>query len=133
MRPAAAALALLVLLVQILAQTANVALAEDITLVLPHPLRAGETAWIEVQVGPISRGRVINVTTSSGQPLGTISPFGVPIGRDAGTYVLPVPADAIRDGRVSARLTITQSGAPPRAPTAQEVRSVKLTVGGGAR
>jgi hypothetical protein len=133
MRPAAAALALLVLLMQILAQTATVALAQDITLVLPHPLRAGETAWIEVQVGPISRGRVINVTTSSGQPLGTISPFGVRMGQDAGTYALPVPADAIRDGRVSARLTISQSGAPPRAPTAQEVRSVKLTVGGGAR
>jgi hypothetical protein len=126
-------LALLVLLAQILAQTATVALAEDTTLVLPHPLRAGETAWIEVQVGPISRGRVINVTTSSGQPLGTISPFGVRMGQDAGTYTLPVPADAIRDGSVSVRLTISQAGGPPRAPTAQEVPSVKLTVGGGSR
>jgi hypothetical protein len=129
MRPAAAAFALLVLL----AQNANVALAQDITLVLPHPLRAGEAAWIEVQVGAISRGRVINVTTTSGQQLGTISPFGVRMGQDAGTYTLPVPPDAIRDGRVSARLTISQSGAPPRAPTAQEVRSVKLTVTGASR
>ena len=129
MRLAAAASALLVLLVQ----NANVALAQDITLVLPHPLRAGETAWIELQVGPIGRGQEIDVGTASGRQLGTISPFGVRLGQDAGTYTLPVPADAIRDGRVSARLTITQSGAPPRAPTTQEVRSVKLIVVGASR
>jgi hypothetical protein len=139
MRPAAAALALFALVAQNgLAQTGaaqdtNVAPAQDITLPLPRPLRAGETAAIEVQVGPISRGRQITVTTASGQPLGTISPFGTRVGQDAGTFTLPVPADAIRDGRVAIRLTITQPGGPPRAPTAQEVRSVKLTVGGGAR
>jgi hypothetical protein len=123
MRPAAAAFALLALL----AQNANAASALDMTLVLPHPLRAAETAWIEVQVGPIGH-QEIDVTTASGQELGVISPFGVHVGQDAGTYTLPLPGDAIRDGRVSVRLTITQFGAPPRAPTAQEVRSVKLTV-----
>jgi hypothetical protein len=127
MRPAAAAFALLALL----AQNANAASALD-TLVLPHPLRAGETAWIEVQVGPIGH-QEIDVTTASGQELGVISPFGVRVGQDAGTYTLPLPGDAIRDGRVSVRLTITQFGAPPRAPTAQEVRSVKLTVAGVSR
>jgi hypothetical protein len=36
-------------------------------------------------------------------------------GQDAGTYTLPVPNDAIRDGRVAIRLTISQQGAarPP--------------------
>jgi hypothetical protein len=134
MRATAVALALLVLMAQnVSAQNGNVAAARDITLALPHPLRAGDTASIEVQVGPISRGRVINVTTPSGQPLGTISPFGIRRGQNAGTYTLPVPPDAIRDGRVSARLTISQPGAAPRAPTAQEVRNVKLTVGGASR
>jgi hypothetical protein len=128
MRPAAAAFALLALL----AQNANAASALDMTLVLPHPLRAGETAWIEVQVGPIGH-QEIDVTTASGQELGVISPFGVRVGQDAGTYTLPLPGDAIRDGRVSVRLTITQFGALPRAPTAQEVRSVKLTVAGVSR
>jgi len=128
MRPAAAAFALLALL----AQKANAASALDMTLVLPHPLRAGETAWIEVQVGPIGH-QEIDVTTASGQELGVLSPFGVRVGQDAGTYTLPLPGDAIRDGRVSVRLTITQFGAPPRAPTAQEVRSVKLTVAGVSR
>jgi hypothetical protein len=120
-----------------LASSGNAALAQDaarsMTLQLPRPLAANETAFIEVQVGPIGRGRAIEVTTASGQPLGTVSPFGVRSGQDAGTYPLPVPQDAIRDGRVSIRLTISQPGGTPRAPTADEVRSVKLGVGGGAR
>jgi hypothetical protein len=129
MRPAAAAFALLALL----AQNGNAASADDIRLVVPRPLRTGETVRIEVQVGPIGRGQEIDVTTASGQELGVISPFGVRLGQDAGTYTLPVPPDAIRDGSVSVRLTITQFSGPPRAPTAQEVRGVKLNVGGASR
>jgi hypothetical protein len=120
-----------------LALNGSAALAQDaaqnMTLQLPRPLAANETAFIEVQVGPIGRGRTIEVTTASGQPLGVVSPFGVRSGQDAGTYPLPVPNDAIRDGRVSIRLTISQPGGAPRAPTADEVRSVKIGVGGGTR
>jgi hypothetical protein len=133
MRPAVVALALFAQLTL----NENVALAQDaarsMTLELPRPLAAGETAFVEVQVGPIGRGRTIEVTTASGQPLGTVSPFGVRTGQDAGTYPLPVPQDAIRDGRLSIRLTISQPGGAPRAPTTDEVRSVKLGVGGGTR
>ena len=137
-RPAATAFALLALLAPNgwartgMAQDANVPAAQEMTLALPHPLGAGEAAWIEVQVGPISRGRQITITTASGQPLGTISPFGTRAGQDAGTYTLPVPPEAIRDGRLAIRLAITRGGGPLRAPTAQEVRGVKVGVGGGA-
>jgi hypothetical protein len=124
MRGGAAAFALLMLL----AQKSNAAAAHDMTLVLPHPIRAGETAWITVHVGPIRRGQEIDVTTVAGRALGVISPFAVRSGRDAGTYTLPVPGDAIHDGRVSVRLTMTQFGAAPRAATNTEVRSVRLTV-----
>jgi hypothetical protein len=133
MRPAVAALALFAHL----ALNGNAALAQDaarsMTLELPRPLAASETAFIEVQVGPIGRGRAIEVTTAAGQPLGTVSPFGVRTGQDAGTYPLPVPNDAIRDGRLSIRLTISQPGSAPRAPTADEVRSVKLGIGPAPR
>ncbi|MEA2911636.1 MAG: hypothetical protein QOJ15_3717 [Bradyrhizobium sp.] len=133
MRPAAAALALFAHL----ALNGNAAMAQDaarsMTLELPRPLAAGETAFIEVQLGPIGRGRTIEVTTAAGQPLGTISPFGVRTGQDAGTYPLPVPEDAIRDGRLSVRLTISQPGGSARAPTADEVHSVKLGVGPAPR
>jgi hypothetical protein len=120
-----------------LAPSGNAALAQDaarsMTLDLPRPLAAGETAFIEVQVGPIGRGRTIEVTSASGQPLGVVSPFGVRTGQDAGTYPLPVPQDAIRDGRLSIRLTISQPGGTSRAPSAGEVRGVKLGVGPAPR
>ncbi|HEV7408219.1 MAG TPA: hypothetical protein VGO01_07040 [Bradyrhizobium sp.] len=133
MRPA---VVVLVLCTQ-LALTGNAALAQDaarsMTLELPRALAASETAFIEVQVGPIGRGRTIEVTTASGEPLGVVSPFGVRTGQDAGTYPLPVPKEAIRDGRLSIRLTISQPGGAARAPTTDEVRAVKLGVGGGTR
>jgi hypothetical protein len=133
MRPAVVALALCAHL----ALNGNAAMAQDaarsMTLELPRALAASETAYIEVQVGPIGRGRTIEVTTASGEPLGVISPFGVRAGQDAGTYPLPVPQEAIRDGHLSIRLTISQPGGAPRAPTADELRSVKLGVGGGTR
>jgi hypothetical protein len=120
-----------------LASSGNAALAQDaaqsMTLELPRPLAANETAFIEVQVGPVGRGRTIEVTTASGQPLGAVSPFGIRTGQDAGTYPLPVPQDAIRDGRLSIRLTISQPGGSPRAPTTDEVRGVKLGVGPAPR
>jgi hypothetical protein len=126
MRPAAAIFALLALL----AQNGNAALAQtsvqEVTLTLPHPLGAGETAWIEVQVGAIGRQQIV-VTSASGQPLGVISAFGAHVGQDAGAFPLPVPPEAIQDNRISIRLAITQAGAS-RAPTEQEVRSVKLKV-----
>jgi hypothetical protein len=107
--------------------------ARNTTLELPRALAANETAFIEVQVGPIGRGRTIEVTTASGQPLGVVSPFGVRTGQDAGTYPLPVPKDAIRDGRLSIRLTISRPDGPPRAPTTDEVRGVRLGVGPAPR
>jgi hypothetical protein len=107
--------------------------ARDMTLLLPHPLAADETAFIVVEIGAIGRGQEVEVTTAAGQPLGVVSPFGVRAGQHAGTYPLPVPRDAVRDGRLSLRLTISQFGAPPRAPTAGEVRSVKLSLGPPSR
>jgi hypothetical protein len=123
---AAAAILLLISL-------AAAAVAQELTLALPHPLAAGETAFIQVELGTISKGQVIEVTTAAGQTLGTISPFGARPGQGAGTYTLPVPADAIHDSRLAIRVTITQPGGPPRAPTAQEVRGVKLGIGGAKR
>jgi hypothetical protein len=129
MRGAAAAFLLLLLLARSgIAESPGDMTPGAATLVLPHPLQTGETAWIQVQVGQIGRGQEIEVTTTSGRELGVISPFGLGAGQDAGTYTLPLPADAIQDGRVSLRLTITQFGIS-RAPTAQEVHGVTLAIG----
>jgi hypothetical protein len=99
------------------------------TLALPHPLRAGERAWLEIHVGPLSRGARIEVETASGKLLGVISPFGVRSGNEAGTYTVPVPADAISDDRVCIRLLFSFNQSQ-RAPTLKEVKSVRVTITG---
>ena len=103
--------------------------AENTTLELPRPLGPGEYAWIEVEVGPMPRGQEIDVRTASGRELGVVSPFGVRLGQEAGTYTLPIPSDEIREGRISLRLTVTRFGTSTRAPTSQEVRNVRIVIG----
>ena len=78
------------------------------------------------------RGQTIEIATAAGRSLGVISPFGARVGQDAGTYTVPVPADAIRDGRIAVRLTIRQGDAT-RAPTTEEVRGMKLSIVGSGR
>lgn len=102
--------------------------ARTMTLALPHDLRPGEIAFLEVTVGAISRGREVEVTTADGRLIGTVSPFGVPSGAEAGTYAMPVPVDAIGDRMLPLRLRITRPDGPPRAPTADEVKVVRLTI-----
>ncbi len=116
-----------------LALDANAGAGREVTLTLPHALRSGETAWLEVEVGAIERGEEIDIVTTSGRSLGVISPFGIRPGEQAGTYTVPVPADAIADGRVSLRLSVDQYGHAQRAPTAAEVRSVRVKVSRGMR
>jgi hypothetical protein len=126
MRLAAAALALLALAAPQRAAQAQRADGE-IVLTLPRAIGAGETAFLEIEVGAIGRAQ-IEVTTDTGQPLGTVAPFGPRAGQDAGGFTLPVPASAIRDGRVTLRLTVRHGGTR-RPPTAEEVRGAKLSIG----
>ena len=100
----------------------------EIVLSLPRPLAAGETAFIAVEVGPISRGREITIATAAGRALGTVSPFGARAGQDAGTFTVPVPAAALENSRLALRLTISRLDGSKHAPTADEVRSVKLSI-----
>jgi len=44
-----------------------------------------------------------------------------------------VPPEAIRDGKLSLRLRITQFDAPPRLPTSDEVKDVQLVIAGTRR
>ena len=102
--------------------------AATMTLILPHALRPGEIAFVEVTVGEIAPGQQVEVTTADGRRVGTVSPFGIRPGAEAGTYALPVPADAIGSCSLPLRLSITRPDGPPRPPTADEVRGVKLTI-----
>ena len=108
------------------------AAARDMTLMLPQPFDAGDSAYIEVQVGVIGPGQEIEVKTADGRVLGVISPHGIRAGRAAGIYTLPLPADAICKDRVGITLMITRSDAAPRSPDADEVRGVRVLVNDGA-
>ena len=61
-----------------LALDANAGAGREVTLTLPHALRSGETAWLEVEVGAIERGEEIDIVTTSGRSLGSsrLSGFG---------------------------------------------------------
>lgn len=101
--------------------------ARKMTLTLPHALRKGETAWLLVKVGEIDHNE-IRITTQDGRLLGTISPFGVHSGQAAGTYTIPIPADAFNHNRIALLLSVMGTGQAPRAPTTKEVKSVRLLI-----
>lgn len=101
--------------------------AREMTLALPHALRKGETAWLLVTVGAIGHNQ-IQLTTHSGKDLGTISPFGIRSGQAAGTYTIPVPAEALSGKRLILRLSVPQAGGLQRATTTDEVKSVRLVI-----
>jgi hypothetical protein len=97
-----------------------------VTLQLPHALRPGETATLLVSVGVIPKGARIEVTTPSGRILGTISPYGIRAGREAGTYPVPLPPDAITGRRVCVTLSLVFADTH-RAPREKEVRGVRVS------
>ncbi len=101
-----------------------------VTLHLPRALRAGESATLEVTLGVVSRSAQIEVTTPSGRHLGTISPYGIRAGAPAGTYTVPIPADAISGRRVCLLLTMHANG-KSRAPTKKEVTRVGVGITSG--
>lgn len=128
MRRVAAALALLALLAP-QRSAAEAQGAREMVLNLPRPIGVGETAFIEVEIGALGRGQSVEIATAEGRSLGAISPFGVLAGQNTGTYTVPVPPDAIRDGRIALRFTITQGDAS-RPATTEEVRGVRLSIVG---
>jgi hypothetical protein len=110
-----------------MAQSLQIDRAREVTLALPHALREGETAWLLVKVGVIGHNQ-IQLMMQDGRSLGTISAFGIRSGQSAGSYTVPVPASALTRGRLTLRLSVTASDGSLRAPTAEEIKWVRLLV-----
>lgn len=111
---------------------ASAALGDDarvVVLTLPHALAAGEEPSVRIDAGVLAKAAAISVHTGDGVYVGTIQPFGIRENQIAGGYTFPLPAGLFHEGRVSLHLSVTQYGAAPRTPTAQEVRGVRLVVG----
>lgn len=98
-----------------------------VDLVLPRSLNEDEGVAVELTLGVLERGARVQVQTSSGRTLGTISPHGIRSGEEAGTYTVPVPTEEISNNRVSLRITVKHSR-NKRAPSTQELRGVKLVI-----
>jgi len=96
-------------------------------LALPHALGAGETVWLEVTLGPLPRGAEVKLEAPSGKLLGTLSPFAVRSGQASGTYVVPIPLEAIVRDSVAVRVSIEYALAS-RAPTEKEVKALRVTI-----
>ncbi|QWP75756.1 hypothetical protein J5226_19415 [Lysobacter sp. K5869] len=95
-------------------------------LALPQASRPGERLYLEVRLGALAPGQELQVSDARGRSLGTVSPYGVRAGNGGGTFVLPVPADAVRAGRLRVRLSVTRAGAPAREPASDEVEALRL-------
>jgi hypothetical protein len=121
-RVAAAAFALLALLVR----PADAA-TRAITLHLPHALMAHQALVATVQLGAVPRGTTILVRTADGRLLGAISPYAIVPGHEAGSYTVPIPADAVKDGEVTLLVGVETSPTLMRAPRTDEVESGSLS------
>jgi len=100
--------------------------ARRIVLDLPRAPAAEEAVWLNVRVGALWRGARILVLTDDGTLLGAISPFAVVPGQEAGTYTIPLPESAVREGRVAVRLVLEGPRKATRRPTESEVEDVGL-------
>lgn len=98
-----------------------------IELTLPRPATSEEAVWVQVRARILPRGTEIRISTPDGTLLGTVSPYGASAhDRQAATYTIPLPENAIVDDRVQLRLEVDEPGQPPRAPRPVEVESVNL-------
>jgi hypothetical protein len=100
----------------------------EVDLRLPRELQAGDTAFLEVELGALPHGREVHLTTASGRELGVVSPYAVRAGVDAGIYNLPVPSDVFVQRRLVVRLSVNSSNHRERAPTADELKAVRAKI-----
>jgi hypothetical protein len=97
-----------------------------VELALPRAASPREGVYLAVRVGVIVRGTEIEITTSSGAQIGTVSPFAIRPGQPAGTYVFPLDPTMIRNGRITVHLKLTRAGIPARSPSPDEVAKVSI-------
>lgn len=100
---------------------------------MPHPLRQGEKAYLLVTLGILSGIREVDVESEGGVFIGLASPFAIPPGKPAGTYIIPVPDAAIQENSLSLRFYIPKPDGSSRPATAGEVVKVTLEIGPNSR
>lgn len=98
-------------------------------LTLQRPMATDEMLQARIEVGPLAPNARIIVRLEDDSIAGTVSPFGAEARRAGGVYFIPVPAKAVKSGKVALHLELeTSDTAPARAPSTDEVRSIELVV-----
>lgn len=98
-------------------------------LTLQRPMATDEMLQARIEVGPLAPNARIIVRLEDDSIAGTVSPFGAEARRTGGVYFIPVPAKAVKSGKVALHLELeTSDTAPARAPSTDEVRSIELVV-----
>jgi hypothetical protein len=100
--------------------------ADRIVLTLPRPPAPGEAVWLTVRVGALGRGPRVLVLADDGTLLGVVSPFAIAPGRPAGTYTIPLPEHAVREGHVAVRVLVEERQGVTRAPARGEIEDLGL-------
>ena len=100
-----------------------------VELAAPRALRSGDSVEIQMTTAPLPPGARLLVKSEQDELLGVITPFGGP-GSD-NTATIPVPRSALTGGNLRLHLQIVKPGAPPRAPSADQVRVKLLITSGG--
>lgn len=95
-----------------------------VELILPRAAAEHEAVWLQIQAGVLARGASIRVSSSEGEPLGSVSPYGLSRGANSSTYLVPLPKTAVVNGRVQLRLTVEEPGKPGRVPRGNEIETV---------
>ncbi|WP_038160472.1 hypothetical protein [Verrucomicrobium sp. BvORR106] len=97
-------------------------------LALPRDRAADEQVAVRITVGTLAKGARIVVKTAEGEVVGAVAPFGVLPGRKAGSFMVPVPLAAMKDGKVTLQLEVEEPAqvGKPRAPTKTEVEAANL-------
>jgi hypothetical protein len=101
--------------------------ASVIELAVPRSVAAGETVQLIVRAGRLPKGARLQVTSEEGETLGALAPFGPQLGGGS-SAAIPVQRSHIMNDRVRLRLVILEPNAPPRAPRAGEIESLRLIV-----
>ncbi len=98
----------------------------SLTLEVPRLPAANEVVWARIEVGALPPGARLVVRTTDGGIAGTVAPFG-PVGREGGVYTIPLPQEAIADGKVTLILGVLEDlASEARPPLEGEVGSVEL-------
>lgn len=102
--------------------------ALSLTLTLPRAPAPGEAIRARVNAGVLPRGARLIVRTAAGKIVGAVAPYGIASGSKAGTYTIPVPMDALADGKVALSFELKDKDGKIRPPTRDELEGAELVL-----